>query len=167
MTEKLKQIIKDEVAKLPKENQTVINAFGWEQITEEIGKKYLFESEMNDFQVETLLVLIGLENPEMYTINVENNIGTSRDGARQITDEVFKKIFIPISDTIEENIKKSEKVKNSKWDQNLDFVLSGGNYGAFAESPPLLNKEGNEGRFLENSPHPNPLLIKERGEKQE
>jgi hypothetical protein len=29
--------------------------------------------------------------------------------------------------------------------------------------PPLLNKEGNEGRFLENSPHPNPLLSKERG----
>ncbi|MDD5720976.1 MAG: excinuclease ABC subunit UvrB [Candidatus Pacebacteria bacterium] len=32
--------------------------------------------------------------------------------------------------------------------------------GAF---PPLLNKEGNEGRFLINSPHPNPLLSKERG----
>ena len=28
--------------------------------------------------------------------------------------------------------------------------------------PPLLNKEGNEGRFLINSPHPNPLLVKER-----
>jgi 16S rRNA (adenine1518-N6/adenine1519-N6)-dimethyltransferase len=28
--------------------------------------------------------------------------------------------------------------------------------------PPLLNKEGNEGRFLENLPHPSPLLIKER-----
>ena len=32
--------------------------------------------------------------------------------------------------------------------------------------PPLLNKEGNEGRFLNlNSPHPSPLLIKERGDK--
>jgi len=31
------------------------------------------------------------------------------------------------------------------------------------EFPPLLNKEGNEGRFLNNSPHPNPLLSKERG----
>src|SRR3989344_4707978 len=28
--------------------------------------------------------------------------------------------------------------------------------------PPLINKEGNEGRFL-NSPHPGPLLVKERG----
>ena len=28
--------------------------------------------------------------------------------------------------------------------------------------PPLLNKEGNEGRFLMNSPHPNPLQISER-----
>jgi len=31
--------------------------------------------------------------------------------------------------------------------------------------PPLLDKEGNEGRFLKNSPHPSPLLIKERGNK--
>ena len=32
--------------------------------------------------------------------------------------------------------------------------------------PPLLSKEGNEGRFLNsNSPHPNPLLSKERGNK--
>jgi len=29
---------------------------------------------------------------------------------------------------------------------------------------PLLNKEGNEGRFLNNSPHPSPLLVKERGQ---
>jgi 16S rRNA (adenine1518-N6/adenine1519-N6)-dimethyltransferase len=29
-------------------------------------------------------------------------------------------------------------------------------------SPPLLNKEGNEGRFLKDSPHPDPLLSKER-----
>jgi len=33
----------------------------------------------------------------------------------------------------------------------------------FTEAPPLLNKEGNERRFLKNSPHPNPLLTKERG----
>ncbi len=33
------------------------------------------------------------------------------------------------------------------------------------EFPPLLNKEGNEGRFLINSPHPDPLLVKERGNK--
>ena len=30
--------------------------------------------------------------------------------------------------------------------------------------PPHLNKEGNEGRFLNSSePHPDPLLVKERG----
>ena len=32
-------------------------------------------------------------------------------------------------------------------------------------SPPLLNKEGTEGRFLINSPHPDPLLVKERENK--
>ena len=61
MTEKLKQIIKEETAKLPKESQDVINVFDWGTISEEIGKKYLLnENETNDLQVETLLILIGL-----------------------------------------------------------------------------------------------------------
>ncbi|MEK7105944.1 MAG: hypothetical protein AAB895_01125, partial [Patescibacteria group bacterium] len=61
MTEKLKQTIKEEVGKLQKEAQNAINAFDWVHVTEEIGKKYsLTESQLNDFQVQTLLILIGV-----------------------------------------------------------------------------------------------------------
>ena len=75
MTEKLQKIIKEEIAKLPKENQEVINAFDWVKITEEIGKKYLLgESEIGDLQVETILVLVGLEEPDSYTRNIENEV---------------------------------------------------------------------------------------------
>ena len=143
MTEKLQKIVKEEISKLPKENQQAINAFDWVKITEEIGKKYLLdESEINDFQVETLLILIGLEDPDSYARNIENEIGTSREKASEISEEVFQKIFIPINDLLVENIKKSEKIKDPKWDQNLDFILSGGNYGAFVENPPRLVEEG-------------------------
>ncbi|MFA5792013.1 MAG: hypothetical protein WC884_03180 [Candidatus Paceibacterota bacterium] len=133
MTEKLKQIIKDEVVKLPKEMQEAIGAFDWVKVTEEIGKKYLFESEIIDFQVETLLVLIGLENPEMYAINIENNVGTSREEAKRIADESFEKIFTPINNILEENIKKSGRAKNGSGEQNLNFILSGGDYSSFVE----------------------------------
>jgi len=157
MTEKLKQTIKEEVGKLLKGNQEVINAFGWEQISEEIGKKYLLnESEVNDFQVETLLILIGLEDPDLYANNVENNVGTSKDEAEKITNEVFEKIFTPINDILIENIKKSEVVKNSSAEQNLNFILSGGDYSAFIDVPPPLSGEDRGEVF--NSPHPNPLL---------
>ncbi len=132
MTDKLKQIIKEEVAKLPKENQEVINAFGWENISEEIGKRTLLdESEVNDFQVQTLLVLIGLADPNEYERNIENEVGTSKIEAGKIAEEVFEKIFIPINEALLEKIKNSEKVKNPNFGQTLDFILSGGDYSAF------------------------------------
>ena len=132
MTEKLQQIIKEEVGKLPKEAQEAINSFDWATVTEEIGKKYLLnESEVNDFQVETLLVLVGLVNPRFYTTNIENNVGTPKDDAEKMADEAFDKIFTPISDSIEENVKKDLKNKNPSPEQTLNFILSGGDYSAF------------------------------------
>lgn len=133
MTEKLKQIIKDELVKLPKELEEAIGAFDWVKATEEIGEKYLFESEITDFQVETLLVLIGLESPEMYAINIEHNVGTSREEAKRIAQESFEKIFAPINNILEENIKKSGRPKNANGEQNLNFILSGGDYSSFVE----------------------------------
>jgi len=139
MTEKLKQTIKEEIEKLPKENQEVITSFGWEKISEEIGKKYLLmESEINDLQVETLLILTGIQSLDSYSINIENEVGTSKEKASEMAGEMLQKIFIPINDLIVENIKKSERMKDPKWDQNLDFILSGGNYSTF------LDKKQNE-----------------------
>ena len=156
-TEKLKSVIQREVAKLPKESQEAINAFDWVNITEEIGKKYLLnEVEINDLQVQTLLVLIGLTDPEYYAQSIENEIGTSKNEAEKIAEEVLEKIFTPINDILVENIKKNLKNKNPNPTQTLNFILSGGDYSAFL-IPPLLDKEGNEGRFPENSPHPDPL----------
>ena len=171
MTEKSKNLIKEEMLNLPKEAQEAINASGWEKISEEIGKKYLLdEGEIETLQLETASLLLGLIDEDSYPINIEEEVGTSRDEANKIAKEVFQKIFTPINDTLIENIKKSGKDKNPNAEQNLNFILSGGDYSTFMEErdnentfPPLFNKEGNEGRFLENTPHPNPLLIKERG----
>lgn len=132
MTDKLKQTIKEEIGKLPKENQGVINNFGWEKISEEIGKKYLLsENEINDFQIETLLVLVRVEDINDYAKNIEDNVGTSKKEAEKIADEAFKKIFTPIGSELEENIKKSGIVENSTVEQSLNFILSGGDYSVF------------------------------------
>ena len=134
MTEKLKQIIQEEVGKLPEEAQVAINGFDWVKATEEIGKKcVLSESETTDFQVETLLILTGIEDPDLYALNIENEVGVSKGEAEKIVAEAAEKIFIPINDIYVENIKKSGKIINSKWDQNLNFVLSGGNYQSFMD----------------------------------
>ena len=138
MTEKLKEIIKEELVKLPKDAQDAINYLDWASITEGIGKKNLLtESEINDLQTETLLVLSGLENLDSYAQNIENEIGTSKDEAEKIASEAIEKIFTPIGNLIEEKIKNDMKNKNQNWNQNVNFVLSGGDYSAFAEDPTL------------------------------
>ena len=134
MTDKLKQIIKEEVVKLPKEKQEAIDSFDWVSISENIGKKYLLsEDEINDLQTETLLILVGLENPNLYALNIENNVGTSKNEAEKIVEEVNQRRFTPISNLFVENVKNSGKVKNAGPKQTLDFILSGGDYSAFIE----------------------------------
>ena len=157
MTEKLKNIIKEELAKLPKENQEAFNAFDWIKLTEEIGQKFLLnENETNDLVVETLLILIGLEDPDLYANNIEEYVGTGKDEAEKIAEEIMEKIFIPINNILLENIKKSGKIKDAKPEQNLNFILSGGDYSAFVNIPPPLS--GEDRGEVPNAPHPNPLL---------
>jgi hypothetical protein len=134
MTEKLKKIIQEEIVKLPKELVDVISAFDWVSATEEIGKKYLLnENQITDFQTETMLVLFGIEEPNLYEINIEDEVGTTKADAKKIAEEVVTKIFVPISNALAENIKKSDKVKNGNTEQNINFILSGGDYSAFME----------------------------------
>ena len=188
MTEKLKNIVQEEVMKLPKEAQEAIASLDWGNIVEEIGKKYLLdESEINDLQAETLTVLLGLTDLELYAIDIENEIGTTKDNANKIAAEVIEKIFAPIGNKIIENIKKSGKHNGADAEKNLNFILSGGDWTAFVEIPPPLDKgrteegslipppSGEDRGGVANSPHlfkpeglseperPDPLLKGEGG----
>jgi hypothetical protein len=134
MTERLKQTIKDEMEKLAEENREAINAVDWVKITEEIGKNFLLEEDqVTNLQTETFLVLASLEEPSSYKTNIENEICVSEKKAKQIAEEVFEKIFNPIKNLLKENYKKTAKKENASPEQNLDFILSGGNYSAFVK----------------------------------
>ena len=132
MTDKLKQKVIEEMVKLPKEMQEAISAHDWAKISEDIGKKYLLdEIEINNLQVETLLVLVGIEDGNYLAQNIENEVGTSKEEAEKIAEEVSQKIFNPLIQMLEEQIKKNMPTKSLNWNQNVDFVLSGGDYTAF------------------------------------
>jgi hypothetical protein len=134
MTEKLKQTIKENLVNLPKESQDTINSFDWGKISEEIGKKYLLtDNEINNLQIETGLVLIGLIRIDKFSFDIENEIGTSKNEAEKITEEIYLKIFKPISETIIRKIKENLKTKNPNWKQTLNFIISGGDYSVFME----------------------------------
>ncbi len=154
MTEKLKQIVKREIGKLPEEAQKAINSIDWPKITEEIGKKYLLdESEIDDLRVQTLLVLIGLRDANVYAVNVEYDVGTTEEDAKKISEEVFQKIFTPIINILTENLRKSLQNKKASCKQNLGFVLSGGDYSVFMEQGDRQNSvdETQEKTMLGNS----------------
>ncbi len=140
MTEKLTQKIKEELAKLPQDTQVAINSVDWGSICEEIGVKYLLsESEINDFQVETLLVLIGLTDGELFAQRIENSIETTEEKSVSMSQEVLEKIFTPIAKKMEEKVKSELVSKNIKWDQNISFITSGGDYSAFLEIHDIPN----------------------------
>ena len=135
MTDKLKKVIEDEVVKLPIEAQNAINSLDWETIAEEIGRKFsLLEEETSDLQVETLLVLTGLSDYELFAQKIENYVGTTKEEAEKISKEIEEKIFIPIANILSENIRKNIKDKNPDWKQSMNFVLSGGDYSAFLDT---------------------------------
>lgn len=135
MTEKSKKLIQEEMLNLPKEVREAISASAWEKISEEIGKKHLLdENEMETFQLETASFLLGLVDEDSYVGNVEDEVGTSKGEAEKIAIEVMERIFNPIVNAVEENIKKNMSGKNPSLEQSVNFILSGGDYSVFLES---------------------------------
>src|SRR3989338_9583910 len=121
ITEKSKNLIKEEMLTLPKEAQYAINTSNWEKISEEIGKKYLLdEGEIETLQLETASFLLGLVDEDSYPINIEEEVGTSKAEAEKIASEAMEKIFKPIADEIDKKIKENLENKNPNHEQNVN-----------------------------------------------
>ena len=138
MTDKLKQIIKEELVKLPKESQEVINSFDWGTISEEIGKKYLLsEDEINSLQVEISLILLEVVENDLFALNIENRVGTSKNEATKIAEEINQKIFVPMLEKRESLIKNRIQADKLDWKKSINFIVSGGDYSVFMEEDNL------------------------------
>lgn len=132
MTDKLKQTMNSEISKLPKEQQDSINSVDWGKESEEIGKKYsLDEAEINNLQLETGLVLIGLTELSEYKKTIEENIGISAMMAEKIYQDILAKIFKPILDKSLSFVKARINLNTVSWDKTVNFIVSGGDYSVF------------------------------------
>lgn len=134
MTDQLKQKIEEEIVKLPKIKQDAINSVVWYEIIEEIGKKNLLsDDEINVLQLETGLALLGLVSLDLYSKNVEENIGLDNKSTKKIINDVFEKLFVPIAKKIEFSIKNNMSTIIPDWKQTINFIISGGDYSVFLE----------------------------------
>jgi len=132
MTENLKKTIQEEIIKLPKESQSVINTFGWENISEKIGKKYLLnEEEINILQAEIAVVLLGVDRENDLSMGIEEEVGVSKNEAIKIASDIEKEILQPMLIAREKLIKNNMPFKNPTWKQTVNFIVSGGDYSAF------------------------------------
>ena len=131
---KFSEKTKGEMALLPKEKQEVINSLNWEKTIEEIGKNHnLLEDEIEVLKEEVKLILVNNEYRYFISLNLQENTNIKKDEAEKIAKEVEEKIFTPMMNKLNENIKKTLKIRNIHWQQNLNFILSGGDYTAFIE----------------------------------
>lgn len=148
MNDKLNNIIKENLLKLPKEAQEVLNNFKWKEICEEIGKAHkLLEPEIEQLKAVTALLLLGLVDGEFYAKNIENKVELTQEDSEILAKEVFEKIFLPISKEITEKVKAKVKDGGQKWNQNIDFIVSGGDYSAFIDRrEPTKTESNSEGK---------------------
>ncbi len=123
--------MKEEIKKLPKENQAAINAFNWGEKVEEISKKYnLTEEEVNGVQTETGIFLLGLVDYGSFVLNIEDVV-LIESTANGLAREIFENVFTPIAQMIESSVKNGLKNQIVRWDQSVNFIVSGGDYSSF------------------------------------
>jgi len=139
MNENIKEYIKEYVLELPPEMQEVVNSFEWVSISDKIGEKVnLNKSELLDLQIEIALVLVNMAEISDFARNVENNIGMSKKTAEQMANEVLEKIFKEVSTRVVKNIKSGTNENKVTWGQNINFIMSGGNYFTFLDKLPKV-----------------------------
>lgn len=118
MNTKTQNIIKEEMTKLPERTQKSINSIDWVNISENIGKKYLLNDEqINNLQLETFLVLIGLVNEDKYIENLKKYIKLDENKILTLEKDVVEKIITPV-------INYYKNSNNSELQKTLDFILS-------------------------------------------
>lgn len=132
MIEKLQQRMTEEIAKLPNDRQVAISTLDWGTISEEIAKeRSIVGDDLDSFQLETGLVILGLVTFDKYIRNIENNVGLSKEEAKEISEVVLNRIFIPIINKLESIAKNNLDSKTPSWDQTVNFIISGGDYSNF------------------------------------
>ena len=147
MDPETEKIIKKQIEKLPVEVRSIIADPKLGDKISNIGKKNGLNTEqIGVLQVETYLVMLGLMHIDEYTNQLKESLKIDYLKLDNILTDMDNSILGEIQDKINETynkldedeikeIKEGLKNKNQSWNQNVNFVLSGGDYSAFAEEP--------------------------------
>ncbi len=144
MNSEIENIIKEQMKILPVEVIDVLASPAWTEKILNIGKKNgLNEEELGTLQLETSLVMLGLTHPDSYVEELKNHLKVSEiktdnivnEINRELSNGIREKLISIFNDSLisKEEIKKNIQGKKTTFDQNLNFILSGGDYTVFLE----------------------------------
>ncbi len=140
--EEIKKQIGIYYSKLSPAAQEVFSSMKWLENLESIGSKYnLNEEQIRTLDTETMLVLLSITHLEEYENILKNQLKVSEDSFKKIMEEINALILTPIHSNLIESFEKNnnssenlkEEMEKSDWGQNVNFILSGGDYSHFLE----------------------------------
>lgn len=86
--------INEYISKLPKAVHDIVFEGVWEERTLEIAKKYSLSDAQADYLAnDTLLVLIGIDQPEKFLETITKDLSISKLLAEQIVDDLENRVF--------------------------------------------------------------------------
>ncbi|HQV64667.1 MAG TPA: hypothetical protein PKZ56_00290 [Candidatus Paceibacterota bacterium] len=101
MNEKLKQQFEEQLIYLPDINQQALKSFDWATQLLSIGHQYgLHIDQLEDLQMETMMLLVGLISPEQYPDHLTEKLAVSPTEISKIIEQINHQVFIPIHDYI-------------------------------------------------------------------
>lgn len=101
MNDKLRKSFEEQLVYLPEINQQALKSFDWATELLSIGKNYgLHIDQLEDLQVETMLVMVGLVQVKDYPNELIMRLAISPSEANRIIEQVNDRIFTPIHDYI-------------------------------------------------------------------
>lgn len=102
--EKMKEVFEEHLVNLPEINQRALRSFNWAEELVVIGKQNGLPIDLlEELQIETMLVLVGLVSPEDYPNELTARLAISPAQVGIILNEVNNRILVPIHDYIINN----------------------------------------------------------------
>jgi hypothetical protein len=152
MNDKLRQQFNDQLTYLPEINQRALQSFDWATELIAIGHGYgLHIDQLEDLQIETMLVLVGLTPADDYQNEVITRLAISPSEADKIIAEVNTRIFTPIHDYIVRGGPESAPTSQSV------MASAGFQMGADMPTTPISVPTPPRPAIIQNSPSRSPL----------
>jgi restriction endonuclease len=107
MDETQKQLINEQMQKIPPEVRMVIENSDWERTVFNIGRAHKMHiDDIDALSIETILTMVGLEHPKDFSNNLQKHTGISNDTLAEIVDEINERLFTKIRQALQEYYEK-------------------------------------------------------------